>query len=176
MKIKYARLYVSRREKPDMTPYEAGVRVVSRALKECCPQAITVAALAMSGKIKVRRCLLVPVPDSNGRTFKNLELCGAIHRHKPDAVILNLLQGFPRESQCRRDREGKHRFTADQIRVKARQVEVPRGYEKAVVYLVDNVCCTGATLEANRRAVASVLKNDIRGLVYARTKQGGPVP
>ena len=102
MVIKYARLYVSRREKPDMTPYEASVRVLSYALKEGNPQACAIAALAMGGKIRVRRCLLVPVPDSNGRTFKNLELCGAIHRHKPGAVILNLLQGFPRESQCQR--------------------------------------------------------------------------
>ena len=171
MVIKYARLYVSRREKPDLTPYEASVRVLSYALKEGNPQACAMAALAMSGKIRVRRCLLVPVPDSNGRTFKNLELCGANHRRKPGAVILNLLQGFPRESQCQRDRDGKHRFTADQIKVKARQVAVPKGYETAVVYLVDNVCCTGATLEANRRAVASVLTNEIRGLVYARTKQ-----
>ena len=171
MKIKHARLYVSRREKPDLTPYEASVRVLSYALKEGHPQACAMAALAMGGKIKVRRCLLVPVPDSNGRTFKNLELCGAIHRHRPGAVILNLRQGFPRESQCQRDKDGKHRFTADQIKVTARQVEVPKGYEKTVVYLVDNVYCTGATLEACRREAATVLTNEIRGLVYARTKQ-----
>lgn len=170
MKLMSARVYVSRREKPNLSVPEEQTRFISHALKTCCPEAVTVAALAMSGKIRSRRSLLVPVPDSNARNFQNLELCGAIHRHRPEAVILNILQGFPRESQCRRDREGRPRFTADQIKVAARPIGVPAGYEKAVVYLVDNVCCTGATLEACRRAAATVLANEIRGLVYAACK------
>jgi len=172
MKIKHARLYVSRREKPGLTPYETGVRTISHALKEDDPQARAMAAQAMAGKLRCRRCLLVPVPGSNGHTTRNHALCAAIQLRRPEAVVLDLLQGVPRESQCQRDRDNRHRFTAGQIRVTAKPVAVPRSYEKAVLCLVDNVCCTGATLEACRRATAKVLNNEIHGLVYARTKQG----
>lgn len=172
MKIKHAQLYVSRREKPGLTPHETGVRTISHALKEDDPQARAMAALAMAGKIRCHRCLLVPVPGSNGHTIRNHALCAAIQLCKPEAVILDLLQGVPRESQCQRDRDNRHRFTADQIKVTAKSVAVPRVYGNVVLYLVDNVCCTGATLEACRRAVAKVLNNEIHGLVYARTKQG----
>ena len=172
MKIKHAQFYISRREKPGLTPYETGVRTISHALKDDDPQARAMAALAMAGKLRCRRCLLVPVPGSNGRTIRNHALCAAIQLRKPETVILDLLQGVPRESQCQRDRDNRHRFTAYQIRVTAKAVAVPCCYGKAVLYLVDNVCCTGATLEACRRATATVFNNEIRGLVYARTKQG----
>ena len=171
MKIQHAHVYVSKRGKPDMTPDEATVRDVSHAIKVDNPQACKIAAIAMAGKIRRHRhCLLVPVPDSQGCTTKNLRLSRAIQALAPSAKMLDMLHGAPRESQCQRDREGRHRFTADQIPVKARSVKVPAGYEKVMVYLVDNVCCTGATLEAGRRAVATVLQNEIRGLVYARTR------
>ena len=172
MKITRAHVYVSRRAKPDMTPCEAEIREISYALKADNAEARATAAVAMAGRLRRHRaCLLVPVPDSQGCTITSLRLCRAIQVLHPWASILDVLCGAPHESQCRLDHEGRHRLTADQIEVTARPADVPRGYENTVVYLVDNVCCTGAPLEACRRAVAAVLRNDIRGLVYARTKQ-----
>ena len=112
------------------------------------------------------------VQGLDGHTIRNHALCTALQRLKRGTVVLDLRQSVARDSQCQRDRDNRHRFTAGQIKVTAKSVAIPRGYGNVVLYLVDNVCCTGATMEACRRATAKVLNNEIRGLVYARTKQG----
>lgn len=171
MKILHAHTYVSPRHKPDLTPAEAEVRRISYALKTDDSQACAAAGMAMARLIRSRRCVLVPVPDSRGQTARNRLLCYAIERLHPGAVTVDILCSAPRESQCRLDHAGRHRLAADEIPVTACPIRLPRSLSRTAVYLVDNVCCTGATIEACRRAAATVLPNAIHGLVYARTGQ-----
>jgi hypothetical protein len=153
----YAVKYVSPRTRP-LTAEEAAIRVTAYALKRPTPQAIATAAPPMAALID-GPCWLVPVPASGGSLTANLVLARAIARLVPSArVQCAIARAHPVESSCRRRLRGLLGILPAEHAI----IRTAGPLAPFLLYFVDNVVTSGATITACRQALGWGT-----GLVYA---------
>lgn len=161
---KTARLFVQNGTRPRcMEEQQAYLRAYLLKAEDCPPEIVDACADEMAKQIEGEDCILIPVPDSKGNTYKNQWLAYRIaeskHAGKKIRVMSILTRSKDTESQCARHRKGKAPLTPEQMNI---TVTPHKPFDLRPIYFVDNVITSGATIQACHDALGFGT-----GLVYA---------
>ena len=150
-----------RRAGATVTAHDRLIRQITAGLKAGDDEAITDAAAQMA-RLVPPNSTLVPLPSSDGRTERNLQIAHEIALLVSDARIKDVLVGEPHESSTSLRQIGKPGLSADQISMSATQT-----LTESSLVLIDNVVTTGATAQAAKNALG---RADALALCWAKSQ------
>jgi hypothetical protein len=161
-----AKLFVPNHTRPRTREEElTHLRAYLLKADACPPEVVKTCASSMADLIKGEQCILIPVPDSRGNTYRNYMLAYhiAMETRKTTGKLLEvqdiLTRSEPTESQCKRHRQRKAPLTPEELKITLKPHKL---FKLLKVYFVDNVITSGATIQACHDALGFG-----SGLVYA---------
>jgi hypothetical protein len=161
-----AKLFVPNHTRPRNREEEVThLRAYLLKADSCPPEVLKTCASSMADLIKGEDCILIPIPDSKGNTYRNYMLAYhiAMETRKTTGKLLDvqdiLTRSEPTASQCKRHRQRKAPLTPEELKI---TVTPHKPFILRKVYFVDNVTTSGATVQACHDALGFGT-----GLVYA---------